>query len=163
MKKNRFKIKRIFLVIMFPVIFFFFDIFTREKTSYYEEELNYINSLNIFLNGKVMDIYKLDYGHDYGIVTIDINESSIKLLDEREEKSRYLGLIKNELGYIVLGTISDFQLGDSIVIKSSVYDLYRNNRKIKNGRSIILPKDDVFKPYKEINRQLNNVPRLAPE
>jgi len=156
MKYGGFNLKNLFFIILFLLVVISVDIIS-DDDSLYTEESNYIKSLNIFLDGKVVNVYELKYGHNYGIVTIDINSTSLRSLDERTKRERYMGFIKNDVGYFVVGTISDFKYGDSIVIKSDVYDLYRDNDKIKDEKFIDLPMDNIFKPYREINQRLNKL------
>lgn len=156
MTKRGFNKKSLLILLILFILIICVDFFTEDET--YIDDQNYIKELNIDLKGKIQDIYKLKYGHNYGIITVDISESSVKKLDERKNRKRFLGFIKNKFGYFVLGTISDFQIGDSIVIKSNLYNLYRSNQEVVRDKNIILPpKDVVFRPYKEINKRLRYI------
>ncbi len=154
--KKGFNKKMIFFLVLSFIILIGIDIFSKDDDSYKKEQ-EYIRSLNLNLKGTVIDVYQLKYGHDCGIISISISQSSIDQLDERNNRKQFLGIINDDKAEIVICSISKFRISDSIEINSDTYNLYRNGIEVIENNIITLPSDMIYEPYKEINKRLTEM------
>ncbi len=134
------------------ILLLFIGLFIYGK-SISNKNYNYLNEINLKLSGRVTELTKLKQGHDYGIITVDIKNSSLDYYDERRHKKVYFGVIKNSKAEIIVTNISLFQERDSIHIDGTNYRITRNNDIIKEG-IWDLPFDIVNNPYLEISRKI---------
>lgn len=136
------------LVFLFIVILFIGRNTTKEHASYY-------NDVNLKLTGIVKEKRPLTtYGHDFGVIAVDIDTSNIAFYDERENLEKHLGVIKDKKADLVFSAISRIKIGDSLIIHTQNYEIYRNDELIKEG-VIDLPRNNfIFRPFNEVNKNI---------
>ncbi|UAB75662.1 hypothetical protein [Mesoflavibacter sp. SCSIO 43206] len=149
MKKNY---QKILFVLGIPFILFIILVFVGLNKT--KNDVEYYKSIGLKLNGKIEAVEKLRYGHDYGVITIDLNYSNINEYDKRNELKRYLGVIKNGKADLVFNSIGSVKKGDSIVIDIQNYKVFRSGKLIREN-IIGMPSDYIFTPFNEIKSKIN--------
>lgn len=136
------------LVLLFVVLIIIGRNTSNKHAEYYKE-------VNLYLIGEIAEIRPLtNYGHDFGVIAIDINKTNIDYYDEREKLEKHLGVIKNKKADLVFSGISRMKKGDSIVLNVQNYKLYRNGKLITEN-VVDLPRNNfIFTPFKEVNRKI---------
>jgi len=120
-----------------------------------QKHANYFQEVNLNLTGIVTEIRPLtNYGHDFGVIALDINKSNIDQYDQRDELDKHLGVIKNKKANLVFSGISRFEVGDSLILEVQDYKLYRNGTLVTENVVEIPRNSFLFKPYKEVNRKI---------
>ena len=130
-------------------IFVLFVIYGKYKSNNYS---NYIKDLNLEVRGKVSKIVKLNHGHDYGIISLNVEFSNLDYYDERENINRFFGVIKNRKAEIIVTNISLFELNDIFVINKDKYSIYRNNKVIDDNYFSV--PSGIISPYPEIRGKI---------
>lgn len=145
-KKN----KRI-LLLLIPLVIFILIVYVKKHSI--NSEGDEIKNLDLNIKGIVTNTLELDYGHDYGIITLDLESSNIDFYDKRNELEKFFGVIKSGNAEIVVEGISEFQKGDLYILKGEEYKIFRNNRLVVDDYYGYLS-TSVFNPYNEIRRKL---------
>ncbi len=135
-------------VIMFA-IFLLFIIYGKYESN---NNSNYIQNLNLELKGKVTKIIKLNHGHDYGIISLNIESSNRNYYDERESVKRFFGVIRNNKAEIIVTNISHFELNDVFMINKNKYSIIRGY-KIIDENYFSVP-SGIISPYHEIRSKV---------
>ena len=133
MNKKQFVIFSIIGIIIF-IVSILFDYF---KSNENQEK---IKSYNLNLSGIIIKKQNFTYGHSYGYVTIDIKNSNYDYFDSRGKEDDYFFIIKEKKCLLLLSGMGEVLIGDSIVVKSDKYDVYRDRKEyLKNGNLVLLP------------------------
>ncbi|MDV7140446.1 hypothetical protein R3X28_16255 [Maribacter sp. TH_r10] len=152
-KKKRPIIKKIVIMYGSILLIFFISVIYMSRNN--GKDADYYKEVNLKMNGIITDIKPLNvYGHDYGVIDINISESNISDYDIRQEQDRYLGVIKASKASLVFGAVSQVKTGDSIVLNIQNYSIYRNKRIIRESTIGMPPKSFLFRPFNEINRKI---------
>jgi|GEM_PF-4391196 len=97
-----------------------------------------IAGYNLQLSGIITATKEYTYGHDYGMVLIDINKSNYSAFDEKAKGKDYFFIIKNNQCVLVFPGINRVQKGDSIVVHKETFDVYRNNEKTFDNNPLVI-------------------------
>ena len=108
--------------------------------------------LDLDIEGRVTKIEHLNQGHNFGIITLELEKSNIIDYDERNKLKRFFGIIKNKEAKIAVTNISSFLKGDVFILKRTNYTIYRNEKKIEHN-FYEMP-SNIISPYYEINKRL---------
>ena len=115
--------KRYYFFIAFLILFFmFFLINTKYGLQNVKKNTRYIDSLNISLKGKILDIKKLDRGA--GLILLSPINSNYKQFDGRS-RVQYFLVVKNNKAEIYIPNIDNMQINDSMVIEKRNILIYR--------------------------------------
>lgn len=94
-----------------------------------------IASYHLRVSGKVKKKKEFTAGHDYGYVQIDaVDFSSLQNLKEVEG----LYKINGRKCVLAVANISLIEVGDSISVHNSTYEVYRKNEKVLDNNLILL-------------------------
>ena len=146
-------IKTLLIVAILPFSVFIYNVITEDEELINDKE--YLTSLNLELTGQILKIDNLDYGHNYGIVTIGIKYSHPNQYDPRQSKSRYLGIINENQAKLVVHNIGFIQTDDSIFVKDGKFKITRNDKLVFDNHYLDLPPSSlVHNPYTEINEKM---------
>lgn len=148
-KENRNALLKFLGILLLFVIVLLFGLNTSKKSR------EYYKKVNLNLTGKVTEIRPLTkYGHDFGVIAIDVSQSNIDFYDERKNLDKHLGVIKNKKADLVFSGISRILVGDSLVLNIQNYKVYRNGKLITEN-IVDLPRNNfIFKPFVEVNRNI---------
>lgn len=113
----------------------------------------YISNLNLDVEGKIVEIYKLKQGHGFGIIKIKLLQSNFDYYKPSNE-SRYFGLIENGFGKIVVNNVSTFNVGDIFKLKGKRMFILRNGAILKENK-YGMPLDLLINPYHEIDKKID--------
>ncbi len=149
MKKKR---KIILFVFGLPLIIFIALVVIARNATHNDSE--YYNSVGLKINGIVTDIQSLKYGHDYGIISINVSQSNVWEYDKRNQLERYLGVIKNKKAELIFNRISSTKIGDSIVLNVQDYKLFRKGKLIVENTIGMPPSNFFFTPFREIKTKI---------
>ena len=118
-----------------------------------KQHAKYYNEVNLKFNGIIKEIKPLNkYGHGFGVLAIELNNSNLTNYDERHNLDKHLGVIKGKKADLVFNNVSVLHSGDSIVFDVRHYKVYRNGKLITEN-TIELPRTNfIFSPYNEVNR-----------
>ena len=134
-----------------------FILFLYNRKTYSVEnkiESDYYKSVNLKFSGTVKKVKPLTkYGHDYGVVAIDIYNSNTEYYDPRDSLNRFLGIVKNKKVELVFNRMSGIKTGDSIDFEIDEFKIYRNGRMVQEN-VVGMPPNDVFKPFNEIKKNI---------
>ena len=120
-----------------------------------EKDSEYYQDTNLIFDGIIREVKPLtSYGHNFGVISIDLHNSNKEHYDPRRNLDRFLGIIINKKAELVFSAISEVKIGDSIVLNVQEYKIFRNGRLIREN-IVGMPPDDSFKPFKEIIRNIN--------
>ena len=138
-------------LLILGILLIVFVMFFRQQVKASKDDVTYYKTANIKLNGKITAFEALKYGHNFGVISIKLDKTNTKEYDEREQRKRFLGVIKNGQADLVFNSINNVKIGDSIVVNTKDYRLYRNQKLItKNKLTMPLP-ELILTPFDEIN------------
>ena len=138
-------------LLIFGILLIVFVIFFRQQVRASKDDVTYYKTANIKLNGKITAFEALKYGHNFGVISIQLNETNTQEYDEREQRKRFLGVIKNGQADLVFNSINNVKIGDSIVVNTKDYRLYRNQKLITKNKLTMPPPELILTPFDEIN------------
>jgi len=144
--------QKILFVLGIPFILFIILVLVGHSKT--KNDSDYYKSIGLKLNGKIEAVKELKYGHDFGVIRIDLNYSNIIEYDKRNELKRYLGVLKNGKADLVFNSISSVKKGDSIAIDIQNYKVFRNGKLVEEN-IIGMPSDYIFTPFNEIKSKIN--------
>lgn len=140
------------IFIFFGMLFLFLGmLFYGKKVS--NNSFDYLKETNLQLSGKVINLVKLRQGHDYGVLKVDVEKTSISYYDERGKREKYFGVIKGNKAEIIVTFISIIEINDKIVIDGTNFKVIRNDKIIRDN-SWDLPFDIITNPFREISKYL---------
>lgn len=122
-KKTLFKI---LIVIIFGITLFTISVNKSKKNSDINKQ--YLNSLNIHLNGIVKNTF--DLGHYSSIVIIEVSESNYMSFNDTNTRERFLGIIDSNIAKICISEGGFIKVDDSISVNNYEYLIYRNKELI---------------------------------
>lgn len=95
-----------------------------------------LDKIGLRLTGVITEVDELTYGHDWGFVGIDISSSNFTEYDPRKENQDYAFVIENKRCALLLPAISEIGVGDSIVVNSSKFSIFRAEKIIKSKSNL---------------------------
>ena len=120
------------------------------------QDADYYTNADLKLSGIITKVKPLKfYGHNYGVIDIDVSFSNKKTYDIRKESKRYLGVVKDKKASLVFNSVSLVQKGDSIVLNVQDYSIYREGKLIEKNKIGMPSKSFLFTPFNEINNKIN--------
>jgi len=114
----------------------------------------YYQNVGLKLNGIIKEIKPLDYGHDYGLISIKVNQTNIPEYDKRDELEKYLGVIKNDQAELVFNSVHAIEIEDSIVIKIQNYKVFRKGQLVYENVIGMPPSNFLFKTYRDVENKI---------
>ncbi len=147
------------LIRLIPIFLFLGGFIIYDMMNWGEQsdaDQRYFENLNLSLSGKISDIIPLNYGHDYGIITVDLKNCNTKYYDGRNSK-QFIGIIKDGQAKLIVMNESEIQKNDSIFINISDFQIKREN-KILNKKYILglPPTTTLNNPWSEIKDKLSD-------
>ena len=140
-------------IFIFLIGFIIYDSINKKKRNANDNE--YFNSLNLHLSGKIIEIIQLEFGHDYGIIKLNLKNSNRDFYDERNERDRHIGIIEKQKAKLIVMNVSEIKMNDSIFIEGRDFRIKRNNVLINRKYALSLPTIDFMNnPYSEINAKI---------
>ena len=150
MKKSLLKLIPLLLIFIGFVIYDFVKSGNESKTTE-----NYFEQLNLKISGKVKEITPMEFGHDYGVITMDLNESNEKInpiLQYQIIKKTKEGKTK-----LLVGNISEIQQNDSIFVTKRNFKIKRNGKFLKKVFVLVLPSSNILNnPWEEVKKIMEN-------
>jgi len=153
MKKERKKGLTSFAVIIIGLLIFsIYHIQSALKANTIDSE--YYKKTNLKFSGIITKVNPLSrYGHDYGVISVDIFDANKEHYDPRDSLERFLGVLKNNKVNLVFNIMSDVQITDSIAFNIQKIKIYRNGNLIRE--SIVgMPPDDIFNAFNEVHKKI---------
>ena len=145
---------RLIPVILFLGGFIIYDIIHWGEQS--EKDQIYFEKLNLILSGEVDEIVRLEYGHDYGVITVDLKNCNRKYYDGRDKK-QFIGIIKDNKAKLIVMNVSEIQKKDSIYLNVRNFKIKRNDRKISEDYKLGIPPTSIMNnPWSEIKNLMEN-------
>ena len=144
-------IKLLLIALPFFLIFAVFN--TKYGRIQSEKEGEYIRSIGLNLQGKVIEKAEFNAGHNYGVIYLELYQSNIKLFDDRDNQEKHIGLIKNDKAEIIFNAMSQIKIGDSISIENDQYHIYRMGKLIYNW-PLSLGGDSMYRQYERELRKI---------
>jgi len=152
--KNKTKSGIIGFSVIFTVMLIIFIFLVKRGFKATEKDSQYYQYVNLKFNGIVKKVKPLtSYGHDYGVILIEIHDSNKRNYDPRDTLERYLGVLKNKKVDLIFNRMSEVKIGDSIDFNVEKYKIYRNEELIRESLSG-MPPDDIFQPFDEIRKNI---------
>jgi len=139
--------------VLFIIPFVFVGLFYFKKNTKATES-DEIKSLNLSIKGKIVNVVKLDYGHNYGILRLILFESNIDFYDERNSLDKFFGVVKGNKAEIIINGINGIKEKDIFILKGDEYQIFRNEKLIRDEYLTYLSSGGVFNPYREVKNRL---------
>ncbi|NJB72041.1 hypothetical protein GGR42_002532 [Saonia flava] len=138
------KLTPLFLIFVGFVIY---DIISSGKQSDFNQK--YFEQLNLELSGTVTEVVPLEFGHDYGVITMDLKGENEKGYPELE--NQIIKKTNDGQTQLVVTNISEIKKNDSIFLLKRSFRLKRNGKFLKKEFVLGLPSSNVLNnPWKEI-------------
>lgn len=138
-----------FLMLIVSIFLFF----SCNKTTVHPDT-QYLIGLNLKLEGKVTYIQKLNYGHDCGVLGLEIITSNVRSFDDTKTTKRFLRKIREKYASITFCAISSVRLGDTLKIHNEYFE--NVNEKYPLGkRHLLLPSEHFPSAYREVSKIMN--------
>ena len=133
------------IIILFLLVYLF-------KVSNNQSDSDYFVDTNLKFNGVIWKVKPLtSYGHDYGVILVEIYHSNMKHYDPRDSLERFLGVLKDGRMELIFNRISEVKENDSIEFNIEEYKIFRNSKLIRD-EWISMPPKDLFKPFNEVRK-----------
>lgn len=112
----------------------------------------YLENFNCYFSGVVIDKKVID--PDWGIVSLELDSSTVEVYDVRDSSPFYYCVIKEEKAEIIEYGLSDLYIGDSIIvdgIKDEI-TIYRKGNMIDNRKLFVLTEKMWLKKVREAHK-----------
>lgn len=117
-------------------------------------DTEYLSQLDLSLQGTIVDIEKLAYGHDCGVVRFQISNFNQKEFDDTNLSKRFLGKINEKSGEIICCNLTSLKIGRIFNIEKE-YLITTNNKNNNRKEIILLPSRDFPSAYREVRTIMN--------
>ena len=146
-----------FIVVGLVLILSFILVDTIYERENFKNEQEFIKDIGINLHGRVIEKTEFDYGHNYGVIRLELFNSNIKNYDERENQEKHIGFIKNDKAELVFNAMKDVKIGDSITISKDEYKIFRLGNLVYTNSLSLGPNNSFYLEYKrKYNTELMN-------